>query len=156
MIRAFVFIWGIAFILVALTGCAEWRSPDPIPVPEPSIADQIRALGSGFILYGGIAAGLGAILTAIFWVGGIGILGPIIGVLSRVPFLSSLAPIIATGGTCAVAIGAIFSWLADNLWLVVLACLVALVAWGYCHRRSISRWVDRLSDKTSSLKSLNH
>jgi len=142
--RHWLALFGILWTILALTGCDGLRSPDPTPVPEPSIADQIRSLGSGFLFYGGIAAGLGAIIAAIFWIGGVGILGPVIGLLSRIPFIAQVAPVIATGGACAVAIGAAFTWLADNLWLVVLAAIISLVAWAYCHRRSIRRWVDRL------------
>jgi hypothetical protein len=124
---------------MVLTGC-DYRCPDPQPQPAPGVCDQLRSLGAGFLLYGGIGFGVGVVLRIVLFVGAFGVLGPIVAFLSR---FGGIIAILASGGAVAVAVGAAFTWLAEYLWAVVLACVLAGLAWAWWHRAGIRRWLDR-------------
>lgn len=135
-------LFGIYLICLALAGCSEARSL-PEPAPEPSVADQLRALGATFLWSGGIALGLGVILRVVAAVAGFGaFLGPAgaaIGWIARIgaPFIG----LAAVGGALSIGVGAAFTWLADYLWAVVLACLAACLAGAVYYWPRIRAWL---------------
>jgi hypothetical protein len=139
--------WTICLILaacaacLALTGCGEARSQPP--VPPPTVADEIRAIGYAFLRYGGLVLGLGMVVRAVLWAAGIFTFSGFAGV--AVAWVAKyLAPFVGLGAVCggaAVAFGACCVWMADYLWAVIGAGIVASVAvvWYYWPR--LWRWV---------------
>lgn len=122
--------------IIFLVGCGEPRPLEPVPAPEPGVGDQLRELGSLFLFWGGIALGLGIIARIALSVAVPAALTALIPGI--VPGTASL---VAQGGAASVACGAAFTWLADYLWLVVLACLATGLAWAYLHRDKLRGWM---------------
>lgn len=119
-----------------LSGCGEPRPLEQVPAQEPGVGDQLRELGSLFLFWGGIALGLGVIARIALSVAvpaAVSVLIPGI-----VPGIASL---VAQGGAASVACGAAFTWLADYLWLMALACLLTGLAWAYLHRTKLRSWL---------------
>lgn len=114
-----VFIWGIAFILVALTSCGtEARSP--VESESVGVTATLNDIGSTLAWAGGIAAAAGVALSIVSLI---------------YPPLAPFAAIFrfaAVGGVGITGTGAATIWLADNLWtlaLAVAACVGGVVWW---------------------------
>jgi len=117
-----------------------YQPPAPPKPPGPSPAERLRQLGDRILVWGGIAAAVGA---ALLLVGAAGRFLPLgwVGSLIASPVVSPLARLAASLGGASVAIGAAMSWLADWLWLVVLVCAMASAVVAWVHRRGlISAW----------------
>jgi hypothetical protein len=115
----------IAVCLLWLAGCGEVRSQPPV---EPSVADQLRGIGSSFLGLGGITLGLGVLIRLLGFAAPI--FFPALGFIAT-PVIAGLANLaIATGGS-AVVTGASFTWLADYFWAVIVACVATGLALGW-------------------------
>ena len=136
----------IAAVLVALlaiivamgmASCGGSERPlTPVPAPAPGVGDQLRSLGSVFLWWGGIVLGLGVVARVALW---IAIPASITALLPGC--IGGICALVAEGGAVAVACGAAFTWLADYLWLVVLACLLSAGGWAWLHRARVRRWL---------------
>jgi hypothetical protein len=133
----------VLFTIVMMVGCGEPRPLEPVPAPEPGVGDQLRELGSLFLFWGGIALGLGIIARIALSVAVPAALTALIPGI--VPGIASL---VAQGGAASVACGAAFTWLADYLWLVVLACIATGLAWAYLHRAKLRSWMVKWQSQT--------
>ncbi len=119
--KAILFIWGIAFILVALTGCGtEVRPPAPEPGPV-GIAATFIDIGSTLAWAGAIGTAAGVALSLVSL-----IYPPL------VPF-AAIFRFAAIGGAGIAGTGAASIWLSDNLWTLALGVLASLgaVLWWY-------------------------
>ncbi len=133
---------AVCAAVIALSGCGEARTPVK-PVPPPSVADQIRAIGSTFLRYGGLVLGLGMVLRGVVWVASLGwitgVAGAAAGWIARV--LGPFVGLGAVAGGLAVAFGACCVWMADYLPVVVCAGVAACVALAVYYWPRIRRWL---------------
>jgi uncharacterized protein YceK len=119
--KAIILILGIAFILVALTGCGtEVRPPTPEPGPV-GIAATFIDIGSTLAWAGAIGAAAGVALSLVAFL---------------YPPLAPFAAIFrfaAIGGAGVTGTGAAAIWLSDNLWTLALGVVASLgaVLWWY-------------------------
>lgn len=143
MRRSIVILAAIAAAL-ALAGCDGWRS-QPQPTPPPTVAEQIRSIGSTVLWWGSIGAILGVVVRAVLFASGLawlgGPVGGIVSVIARVPGIAGIGTLLAQAGAVAAACGAAAIWLADHIWLVVLSCVAAGLAWAWVHRAFLRRRV---------------
>lgn len=126
----------VVFTIVMLLGCGEPRPLEPVPAPAPGVGDQLRELGEIFLFWGGITLGFGIIARIALSVAVPAAIAAIIP-----GFVPGIASLVAQGGAASVACGAAFTWLADYLWLVVLACFITGLAWAYLHRVKLRSWM---------------
>jgi hypothetical protein len=114
-----------------------YQPPAPPKPPGPSPAERLRQLGDRVLVWGGIAAAIGA---ALLLVGVAGRFLPLgwVGSLVASPVVAPLARLAASLGGASVAIGAAMSWLADWLWLVVLVGVLTGVVVAWFHRRGLA------------------
>jgi hypothetical protein len=127
---------------VAMAGCGEVRSPAP-PIPPPTVADEIRAIGYAFLRYGGLILGLGMVLRGVVWIASLGwitgVAGAAAGWIARV--LGPFVGLGAVAGGLSVAFGACCVWMADYLPVVVCAGIAACVALAVYYWPRIRRWL---------------
>lgn len=114
-----------------------YQPPAPPKQPGPTPAERLRQLGDRILVWGGIAAAVGAALLLVCVAGRFLPLGWV-GSLLASPVVAPLARAAASLGGASVAIGAAMSWMADWLWLVVLVCFLAAGVVIYVHRRAIA------------------
>lgn len=135
-------IVALALAILALVGCGEARPP-AAPVTPPSVADQLRELGASFLTWGGISLGLGLVFRLIVFAAGfLTLVGPFGAAIAWVA--KAVAPFVgltAIGGLAALSTGAAFTWLADYLWAVVLACFLTAVAGAVYYWPRIRVWI---------------
>ena len=140
-------IWMFACIVLAvlcfsLSGCGEARCPIK-PVPPTSVADQIRAIGTTFLRYGGLILGLGMVLRGVVWVASLGWITGVAGTaaawVARV--LGPFVGLGAVAGGLSVAFGACCVWMADYLAVVICAGIAACVALAVYYWPRIRRWI---------------
>lgn len=133
----FVLTMGCAILLalIALSGCfsaGSVRPPtEPIPGAETGLGTELESIGGWFTRLGLLVAGLA--LVACF-----------------LPILLPFRPILVVVGEAAggiALVGGLFVWLSDHVWLVVLACVLTGLAWAYLRRRSLRRWLDRITSE---------
>lgn len=138
---------SLVIITIALALCAcggsGVRSPEPQPIPPPSVADQIRDIGSTFLRYGGLVLGLGMVIRGVVWIASLGWItgtaGSIVGWVARI--LGPCVGLGAVAGGLSVAFGACCVWMADYLPIVVCAGLAACVALAVYYWPRIRRWI---------------
>lgn len=148
--------WWMALLIAAMAfltcaGCAGVRSPEPVvPVP-PSVADQIRAIGTGFLRYGGLVLGMGMVLRGVVWVASLGWITGVAGTaaawIARV--LGPFVGLGAVAGGLSVAFGACCVWMADYLVVVVCAGIAASVALVVYYWPRVRRWIPARSPSRS-------
>lgn len=131
-------------IIILVAGCgAGVRSQPPIIPDPPSVADQIRSLGTTFLRYGGLVLGLGMVVRAVVWAATIttftGFAGAAVAWILK--FLAPFVGLAAVGGGAAVAFGAACVWMADYLWIVVCAGIAACVACCVYYWPRIRSWI---------------
>ena len=128
----------IALAVFALVGCNDARSLPPGAHENSDgtisygLSAQLAEVGGYFTWAGCIVAGL-AVLACIF------------------PLARPIAFIAGEIGTGSALIGGLFVWLSENIWLVVLSCFVAALAWAWYRRAWLRRWLDRF--KAQAVKS---
>jgi len=141
-IRIAVIIIALAIAAALLASCGEARSPVPIPSP-PSVADQIRSLGTAFLRYGGLILGLGMVLRGVVWAATFltftGLAGRIVSGI--VQFIGPFVGLGAVAGGLSVAFGACCVWMADYLPVAVGAGIAACVALAVYYWPRIRRWL---------------
>lgn len=141
-IRIAIIILALTVAAALLAGCGEARSPAQ-PIPPPSVADQIRAIGAIFLRYGGLVLGLGMVLRGVVWVASLGwitgVAGAAAGWVARV--LGPFVGLGAVAGGISVAFGACCVWMADYLAVVVCAGIASCVALAVYYWPRIRRWI---------------
>jgi hypothetical protein len=135
---------GIVLLaLLLLTSCARGSVQPPSPRPDPIIE-----LGTQFITWGGILAGLALVAgIARFFAFATGPLGWILGLAG--PFLAPAGYL----GASAVGVGYAIRWVGYHPWLVALAAVAAgLALWLHRHPAVGRRLVAWANDRTQALK----
>jgi hypothetical protein len=143
-VRAILLIVGIAFLVVALTGCgSEVRPPTPEPGPV-GIAATFNDIGNTLAWTGGISAAAGVAV----WL-----------ISLAYPPLAPFAAIFrfaAIGGAGVTGTGAAAIWLSDNLWTLALGVVASLGAVLWWYWPAVRRALDaRLADPLR-LQPVNH
>lgn len=132
-------------IMSILTGCDWPRGSVQPPSPRP---DPIIELGTKFITWGGILAGLALVAgIARYFAFATGPLGWILGLAG--PFLAPAGYL----GASAVGVGYAIRWIGYHPWLVALAAVGAgLALWLHRHPAVGRRLVAWANDRTQALK----
>jgi hypothetical protein len=113
------------FAAIALSSCASRGSLPAEATGTQGLGQQLGSVGEQFTFWGLIASGVG--LVCYF-----------IPALS--PFRAFAAIVGEAGAGCAI-FGGISVWLSENFWILVLACVLATLAWAYYRRNAIRRWL---------------
>lgn len=136
-------ILALLLTIIVLAACDSRTTPSP-----QQLGPESRGLGAQLGSIGG------TILSTGLWATGLGLVARIAGVFFvpiLAPFSGFLGDIIEIGIIAAI-VGASFVWLSAHTWLVVLACVVTALAWGYMRRATILRWFNRTMGVCSLLR----
>lgn len=122
-------------VIALLSGCfSEPRGPlPPESAAEVGLKAQLESIGGWFVYIGLLAFGLGLVAR---------LAGTVF-----VPVLAPFASIfgdIAECGIVAALVGGLLVWLSANFWVLLVACILAALAWAWWRRAAIRRWVDRI------------
>lgn len=126
----------LVLLALALSGCSTF-SRGSLPeqaAPGHGLGTQLASVGGYFTWVGLVVAGLALVACCI----------PILA-----PFRPSLIVVGEFAGGSAL-VGGFFVWLADNIWLVVVSCVLTALAYAWYRRAWLRRWLDRF--KASAVK----
>lgn len=135
--RLSAMLFAVPFLLLLMFlfyGCSARPLPPGSTLgadgqPEYGLGAQLASVGGYFTWIGLIISGLALVACIVF------------------PIARPIAILAGEAGGGAALVGGLFVWLADNIWLIVLSCVVAGLGYAWYRRALLLRWWTHLRTK---------